>query len=80
MTQFDVPTPPGPDAYAEACEVSVEGANVVVRGPGAALFALTAEAAQRTAERLLEAAERARSPADGAPPFPPAELVSPHAA
>lgn len=82
MTIIDEPVPPGPEAYAEPCDVTVDGGIVVVRGPGAAGFSLTPEAAERTAERLLEAAERARRPAEDeeAPPFPPAELVSPHAA
>lgn len=82
MTTIDTPVPPGPDVFDEACEVTVQAGAVLVHGPGAAAFILTPEAAQRTAERLAEAAEQARSRESGehAPPFPPAELVSPHAA
>jgi hypothetical protein len=76
------PIPPQPEVFDDGCEVIVEAGNVVVRGPGAATFTLTPDAAVRSAERLLDAAEQARRAASGehAPPFPPAELVSPHGA
>jgi hypothetical protein len=65
--------------------VRADGGYVVVEGPGPGAMALTPEAAERSAERLLEAAEAARAAVAGQearrkPPFPPAELVSPHGA
>jgi len=82
MTNIAPPDPSGPDPQTKPCDVAVEGGKVVVRGPGAAAFILSADAAQATAERLLEAADEARraEAAGQALPFPPAELVSPHAA
>jgi hypothetical protein len=82
MTTCAPPDSPAPDPYTTPCEVTVEGDKVLVRGPGAAAFTLNADAAQATAERLLEAADAARraEAAGDAPPFPPSELVSPHAA
>jgi hypothetical protein len=68
---------------AQAPEVRTEGALVVLRAPACAL---TPEAAEALAEQLCAAAEEARRasvPAEGErrrPPFPPAELVSPHGA
>jgi hypothetical protein len=76
--------PSSPDAVAEPPEVRVEGDCVVLRAAGGAELRLTPEAADRAAERLWEAAEQARgAPGSGdrpKPPFPPHELVSPHAA
>jgi hypothetical protein len=82
MSKMEPPDPPGPDPFTQPCDVTVEGGKVLVQGPHAAAFALSADAAQTTAERLLEAADAARraEAADQAPPFPPSELVSPHAA
>jgi hypothetical protein len=72
------------DAWAEALGVSVEGGRVLVRGSGLPALALSPEAAVVSADRLLEAADQARRIAAGAqapkPPFPPANLVSPHGA
>jgi hypothetical protein len=82
MTTIEPSNTAGPDAYAQPFEVAVEGHRVLVTGPRADAFVLTADAAQATAERLLEAADKARraEAAGEAPPFPPSELVSPHAA
>ena len=83
MTAQQSPTANPPEAI-EGPDVTVEGGAVVVQAPGAPAFALTPEAATLWAERLLEAADQARaagSPqARAKPPFPPAELVSPHGA
>jgi hypothetical protein len=78
-------SPPAPGAAEQAVRVSVHDGRILVQGPGAADFVLTPDVAVRTAEMLLEAAAEARGgqAEDGArpkPPFPPAELVSPHGA
>lgn len=69
---------------ADQMGVSVEGASVVFQPPGAAATRLSADAAELLAQRLLDAADQARaaSPEGGRPkpPFPPADLVSPHGA
>jgi hypothetical protein len=86
MAAADTSRPPLPDVVTEPLNVSVQGANVLVLGPASAAFTLTAEAAVRSAERLLEAAEQAQADAGKAaeahrpkPPFPPSDLVSPNA-
>lgn len=80
MTKLDTPVVPGPEVYTEASDVTVENGAVLLRGPGAASFVMTPDAARLTAERLAEAAEQAGRPDAGAPPFPRSELVSPHGA
>jgi hypothetical protein len=82
MTTIDPPHPPGPDPFSAPCDVTVEGGKVLVQSAHAAAFVLSPDAAQATAERLLEAADQARraAAAGQVPPFPPSELVSPHAA
>jgi len=64
--------------------VSVEGGDVLLQMPGGAARRLPPDKADQLAQQLAEAAERARSETGArdrpTPPFPPAELVSPHAA
>jgi hypothetical protein len=76
---------PAADALDEAIKVTVEAGVVVVFGPRSGSVTLTPEAAARSGERLIEAAQEAGRCASGEarapkPPFPPAELVSPHGA
>lgn len=63
--------------------VHVEGGDVLLQMPGGAARRLVPDMADELAQELIEAAERARG-GGGAPrpkpPFPPAELVSPHGA
>jgi hypothetical protein len=69
-------------AVVPGLEIAVEETSVVLRLAGGPEFRLTPEAAKGMAERLWEAAGQARgadSPRKG-PPFPPHQLVSPHAA
>jgi hypothetical protein len=64
-------------------QVSVDGETVVCRLPGGAALQLTPERAAELAERLWSAAEAARAgsaPEGDKVPFPPADLVSRHAA
>ena len=74
---------PATEPTGEGVDVRAEGALVLLRAPACAL---TPEAADALAERLRAAAEAARAalgqPATARPkpPFPPAELVSPHGA
>jgi hypothetical protein len=82
------PHSPKSDAAAEAVSVRVHGGQVLLEGPGLVGLALAPDAAERTAERLLEAAAEARRTVAGGqssgdrrkPPFPPSNLVSPHGA
>jgi hypothetical protein len=79
------PSPASPDPAAEALAVSVQGGKVLLQGQQGVAFILTPEAAVEAAERLLTAAEQASSgevqtTRRAKPPFPPAELVSPHGA
>jgi hypothetical protein len=71
------------DIPADEFVVSVEGESVVIRPPAAACR-LTPPAAEQLAQRLLDAADQARGGRDASgrpnPPFPPADLVSPHGA
>jgi hypothetical protein len=64
--------------------VSVEGECVVFQPAGAPIAKLSADAAEQLAQQLLDAAEQARgASSEGGrpkPPFPPADLVSPHGA
>jgi hypothetical protein len=64
--------------------VSVEGECVVFQPAGAVAARLTAEAAEQLAQQLLDAAAQARAASSEGgrpkPPFPPADLVSPHGA
>jgi hypothetical protein len=72
------PTAPGaPDAD---LEIRVEAGRVLVCAAGAPVASLSPEAAGLAAERLMSAAEAARGPQAASAPFPPYELVSPHAA
>jgi hypothetical protein len=85
MSMIAPSSPTSPDPAAEALAVSVQDGKVLLQAPAGAAVALTPEAAAETAERLLAAAEQARSgepraPGRTKPPFPPAELVSPHGA
>jgi hypothetical protein len=73
-----------PEAAA-GLEIAVEGASVVLRAAGGPELRLSAQAAERAAERLWEAAGQAGAESAGdasrpRPPFPPYELVSPHGA
>lgn len=82
MAASEDTTPQQPDVLADGMTVRADGGYVVVEGPAGAMT-LTPDAAARSAERLLQAAEAARGSAAGQgkrPPFPPAELVSPHGA
>jgi hypothetical protein len=62
----------------------VEDGDVLLQTPGGAARRLAPDVAVQLAQRLIEAAEQARADAGARgrakPPFPPAELVSPHAA
>ena len=64
--------------------ISVEGGDVLLHMPGAAVRRLPPDMADHLAQQLAEAAERARDETGSRSrpkrPFPPAELVSPHAA
>lgn len=67
--------------------VCVDGADVLLQMPGAAARRLPPDMADQLAQRLAEAAEQARGDGDDGgrdrrpkPPFPPADLVSPHGA
>jgi hypothetical protein len=78
-------SPASPDVAPEALAVSVRDGKVLLQGPQGAAFVLTPDVAADLAERLLAAAEQARSGEPRAtgrakPPFPPVELVSPHGA
>ena len=65
-------------------QVSVEDGDVLLQTPGAAVRRLPPDMAEHLAQQLIDAAARARSETNAGgrpkPPFPPAELVSPHAA
>jgi hypothetical protein len=85
MSSVAPSSPASPDPATEVLAVSVQDGKVLLQGPQGVAFALAPEAAVDAAERLLAAAEQARSAGPGAtgrakPPFPPAELVSPHGA
>jgi hypothetical protein len=61
----------------------VEDGDVLLQTPGGAARRMTPDMAVRLSQQLVEAAEQARAGAGARrakPPFPPAELVSPHAA
>lgn len=86
----EIPATPKLDLADQSLRVSVDGGKVLLQGPEATTFALTPETAEHAAELLFEAARRARAESStqtigqtgrkGPPPFPPAELVSPHGA
>jgi hypothetical protein len=71
-----------PEALAPGIEIAVEAMSVVLRVAAGPEVRLAPEAAERVAERLSEAAGQARGEdvSRKKPPFPPHELVSPHAA
>jgi hypothetical protein len=62
----------------------VEDGDVLLQTPGGAARRMAPDMAVQLAQQLVEAAEQARKDAGarnrGKPPFPPSELVSPHAA
>lgn len=63
--------------------IQVEDGDVLLHVPGGAVRRLVPDMAVQLAQQLIEAAERARGEVDAERPkrpFPPAELVSPHAA
>jgi hypothetical protein len=69
------PTSPSPpDPAAEALAVSVQGDKVLLQGQQGVGFVLTPEAAEQASGGEPQSSRRAK------PPFPPAELVSPHGA
>lgn len=64
-------------------KVDVEGGDVLLQMPGGAARRLVPDMADELAQQLIQAADRARGGTDAPhpkPPFPPAELVSPHGA
>jgi hypothetical protein len=87
MTPLE-PASPTSDPAAEAVSVRVHGGQVLLEGPGLVTLPLTPDAAERAAERLMDAAAEARRALTGGqtggdrrkPPFPPSNLVSPHGA
>lgn len=91
MARPDQPEQPATNLPTDAVQVAVDGGSVRLQIAGAAPLVLSPEAAAGLAERLLAAAAEAgaagsearrneSAPERPRPPFPPANLVSPHAA
>ncbi|CAN7627519.1 hypothetical protein LJR225_004822 [Phenylobacterium sp. LjRoot225] len=77
---METPTPVASDASPENWAVGVDGSCVTLGTPGG-VARLEPAAAARLAEQLWDAAREAGGETPrGGPPFPPAELVSPHGA
>lgn len=62
--------------------VALDGAEIVLDLAGAPAVRLAPDAAELLAQRLLDAVDQVRARQGGRPkpPFPPADLVSPHGA
>ncbi len=54
------PQPIEPDVYDQALQITEAAGAVVIIGPGRVAASLTPDAAEATADRLREAAEKAR--------------------
>ena len=60
-TDFDADSDPMDDAVSVPLELVVYKTAVVLTGPGTVGLVMTADAAEKSAELLLEAAKRARA-------------------